>query len=654
MELSSYPNRSRNEHWVQSIDSHGGLLVASKELNKNMDDFQRFFNTVEEFLFILDLKGRVLHCNTEFTRCLGYSTEEMLQMNVTELFSTDCKDEIIEILDSILKGTMTESRIPLQTRAGHLIPVDTKLSVGSWNSEDALYGVSRDVTERTRVEKELRESQHRFNILTDNVRDVIWVVDMNLQFTYFSSSVKEMFGYTVEEALAKSIDAVLTEESIETIAKEYAEALATDNPETTIVGSDPSIEVEMIHKDGSRMWVDLSRSFLRNNDGSPNGIMGVARNITGRKRVEAALQESEAKLRLIGENTPGHLVLHSPSGEVLACNRPPSDMAVEEFIGKSIYDMNPPRYHDVVAASFKRVIMTGESDVYFTEYEHKDGHIVSVEVRLGAIKKDGKVVSILSSSYDITEQKRSREELERLVEERTKELENAQEQLVKSERLAVLGKLSGGIAHEIRNPLGTMKNSIYYLRMILDESLNEITGTLDILDSAIASTESIVKSLLDYAQPGKRMLKKANINDIIISSLSHVGIPEGIIVSKMIDSKLPDIVADPNQIESVIVNLCVNAIQAMTDGGTLTIKTEVAEPGWLEISIIDTGTGMDEETREHLFEPLYTTKAKGIGLGLPIANLHTKAHGGSIEVRSTLGKGATFIVKLPYIKKNEK
>jgi len=621
--------------------------VASKEPNKNLDDFQRFFNTVEEFLFILDLKGRVLHCNPELTRCLGYTAEEMLQMNITELFSTDCKDEIMEILVNIPKGRLTENRIPLQTKSGHLIPVDTKLSVGSWNGAEALFGVSRDVTERTRVEEELRESQHRFHILTDNVKDVIWVVDMNFQFIYFSSSVREMFGYTVEEALAKSIDEIMTEESIETIAKEYAEALATDNPETTIVGSDPSIEVEMFHKDGSRMWVDLSRSFLRNNDGSPNGIMGVARNISSRKRVEAALQESEAKLRLIGENTPGHLVLHSPSGEVLACNRPPSDMAVEEFIGKSIYDMNPPRYHDVVAASFKRVIKTGESDVYFTEYEHKDGHIVSVEVRLGAIKKDGKVVSILTSSYDITEQKRSREELERLVEERTKELENAQEQLVKSERFAVLGQLSGGIAHEIRNPLGTIKNSVYYLRMQSDDSPHEITGTLDILDSAIGSAESIVKSLLEYAQPDSPILKKTNINDIIDSSLSHVEIPEGIIVSKMIDSKLPVLIADPIQLETVIINLCVNAIQAMEDGGTLTIKAEVAEPGWLEISVIDTGTGMDEETREHLFEPLYTTKAKGIGLGLPIANLYTKAHGGSIEVRSTLGKGATFIVKLP-------
>jgi len=261
---------------------------------------------------------------------------------------------------------------------------------------------------------------------------------------------------------------------------------------------------------------------------------------------------------------------------------------------------------------------------------------------------------------EVAERKRAEEELrkyrdqlEELVEERTRELREAQEKLILQEKLTILGQLAGGVGHELRNPLGAIKNAAYFLNMVLEEPDPEVKETLDILEKEVATSERIISSLLDFARPKPPIRRKVDINDVVREALSRVSAPENAEVVSQLDATLPAILADPDQLAQVFGNIILNAIQAMPDGGQLIVKTsEVSgkpprSEKWVAVSIADTGVGISEENLKKLFQPLFTTRAKGIGLGLALVKTLVEGHGGTIEVESEVGKGSTFTVSLP-------
>jgi signal transduction histidine kinase len=239
------------------------------------------------------------------------------------------------------------------------------------------------------------------------------------------------------------------------------------------------------------------------------------------------------------------------------------------------------------------------------------------------------------------------ENLETMVEDRTKELREVQEQLVRQEKLAILGQLAGGIGHELRNPLGAIKSAAYFLDIALEDPDPEVKEAVEILGKEVETSERIINSLLDYARSKPPTKRKTDVNPVIQESLSHVDVPENVEVQSQLDEGLPSILADPDQLTMVFGNIILNAAQAMPDGGQLTVKSEASSPERVAISFSDTGVGISEENLGKIWEPLYTTKAKGIGLGLAITKTIVEAHGGTIEVESTVGEGTTFTVKLP-------
>ena len=235
------------------------------------------------------------------------------------------------------------------------------------------------------------------------------------------------------------------------------------------------------------------------------------------------------------------------------------------------------------------------------------------------------------------------------------ELKEAQEKLVRQEKLAVLGQLAGGVGHELRNPLGAIKNAAYFLNMAVEEPEPEVKEALEILDKEVAESEKIISSLLDFARPKSPTRRKTDVNHVVLEALSRVTVPENVEVMDRLAKTLPIILADPDQLGRVFENLIRNACQAMREGGQLGIKTsagsveqpEVESPKWVTVSFTDTGVGIPETDREKVFEPLFTTKAKGIGLGLALTRTLVEGHRGTIEVESDVGKGSTFTVRLP-------
>ncbi len=240
----------------------------------------------------------------------------------------------------------------------------------------------------------------------------------------------------------------------------------------------------------------------------------------------------------------------------------------------------------------------------------------------------------------------AREMLEQKVEERTCELKISQEQLLKAQRLAVIGELAGMVGHDLRNPLTSIAGATYYVKKRLHSQTDgKIGEMLELVEKNIAYSNKIINDLLDYSREIKLDLMEATPETIITEALDLVEIPESIQVVDLVENK-PRMKIDVEKIKRCFVNIIKNAVDAMPDGGKLTIKCEKSGDS-LKFVLSDTGTGMSKETIAKLWTPLFTTKAKGMGFGLPICKRVVEAHGGSICATSVLEKGTTFTVTLP-------
>ncbi|MGH7668756.1 MAG: sensor histidine kinase, partial [Gemmatimonadaceae bacterium] len=241
----------------------------------------------------------------------------------------------------------------------------------------------------------------------------------------------------------------------------------------------------------------------------------------------------------------------------------------------------------------------------------------------------------------------ARDHLEDQIAHRTAELRNAQAELVTRERLATLGQLSSSVGHELRNPLGVMSNAVYFLDATLASPHPKTTEYLGILRQQIALSEKIVSDLLDFARVKQPQREVVAIRALIGDQLQRVTLPDSVHLDRDGVSTC-EVLVDPVQIGQVLLNLLTNAVQAMEEtGGTLALRTTAATHGTVRLVVRDTGPGITAEHLPKIFEPLFTTKARGIGLGLSVSRSLAQANGGDISVVSHPGDGATFTLELP-------
>ncbi len=239
------------------------------------------------------------------------------------------------------------------------------------------------------------------------------------------------------------------------------------------------------------------------------------------------------------------------------------------------------------------------------------------------------------------------------LKERLQQLTKAQESLIQAEKLAALGRLSSYISHELRNPLTSIKNALFYLKKkipqdALAEKDPKVVDFLRILDGEVDTCTNIINHILDFTRIKRLSLSEGDIVAILRHSLHRCHAPEGVEVLEEIPPKLPAVQVDSEQITMVFRNLIQNAFEAMPKGGTLKIAIR-ADREWIDIDFVDTGHGISEENLKRIFEPLFTSKTKGTGLGLSICREIIERHGGSIAVESKLDVGSTFSVRLPIM-----
>ena len=545
--------------------------------------------------------------------------------------------------------TPTPGRLPVPGRAilatdalAYVVAITAMLIVTVTLIAVAL---DRSVRAKTAEALEMRESEQRIRVLLEGVRDhAIFSLDPAGKISSWNAGAQRMFGYAAEEIVGRPVDLLCP-----------AEAVARGLPDQERVEAARTGRFEdegwRVRRDGSRFWGNIVVSSLYDADGHLSGFSKLVRDVTERRRADEALRESEERLRFALQAARMATWELDPATGILRWSGEQSDprgmprQLVEETFEDLLQRIHPDD-RESVRASIARIRTQGLVDVDY-RVVGRSGLVRWINTkgrRIGDGQRSGRIVGI---SIDITE----RRELE--------------EQLRQSQKIEAVGQLAGGIAHDFNNLLTVIQTNVEFLREGVSPGSDD-HETLQEVITASKRAASLTRQLLAFSRKQLMQPRVLDLNAVVsgLAPMLRRLIGEDIAVSLSLAPDAPAVLADPGQIEQVLVNLAVNARDAMPRGGTLTIGTAAAElseadaegrPGLLagryaRLTVSDTGTGIDPAIQPRVFEPFFTTKEAGKGTGLGLSTVYgiVKQSGGYIWLDSIPGRGATFTIYLPH------
>jgi len=611
----------------------------AKELKKSVERLQALMDEIPTGVMNVDIKGKITYVNKTILQATGYSREELIGKNGLRLGLIP--PETLKLLGKRMKEKlMGKPPSPLE--------IQFKRKDGEWMwieiSGRALWEhgvpvgvqiVGRDITDRKQAEEKLKSSEERLKILFEFAPDAYYLNDLKGNFIDGNKAAEEITGYKRDELIGKSF---LKLKLLPPRQIPKAAALLAKNALGQPTGPD---EFTLIRKDGTQVPVE-TRTFPVKIEGKTS-VLGIARDITERKQAEDTLRQSEEKYKTLFESKLEGVVVMDETMKLLLANKAAAEMfgfdSVEELLEVNLFDYIPPEERArVLKIITKDMFENNLQQVNEFRLMNKSGKEIWISAVGTLTEYQGKVAGLISFR-DITERKRME-----------KELREAQEQLVRSEKLAAIGQLAGGVGHELRNPLAAIKNAVYYVKGKVAESelaqeKPRLMEFLNIMDEEINSSNKIISDLLGFSRVGKPSVSPTGIEKIIEDTLPRITIPENIELTKKLDGELPEVEIDPDQIQQVLANIITNAVQAMPEGGKLTIVAREKDK-FVEVEVADTGCGIPQESVNKIFDPLFTTRAKGIGLGLAVCKSIIDRHEGNITVKSKVGKGTTISIKL--------
>ena len=494
-------------------------------------------------------------------------------------------------------------------------------------------------------ETTLSEGEETLRAILNTVVDGIITIDERGCVQAMNPAAETIFGYAANEVIGKNVKMLMPSPYHEEHDGYLSNYLRTG--ERKIIGS--GREVEGRRKDGSTFPMELAVSEVQ---GRSRIFTGIVRDVTDRKRADERatgvghiIEDSLNEIYIFGATTMKFIQVNRGGRENLG-------YSMEELQEMTPLSFKPEYTFESFTELVEPLRTHKERIIQFdTVHRRKDGSLYNVDVHLQLTTLEGSpcFVAII---LDITEKKRIERELlefnehlEELVETRTRELKEAQEQLVRKERLATLGLVSGGIAHEIRNPLNAVKTSAYYLVNAKNATPEKIAEHLERIDRQVTIIDNVVTALSDVARLPDPELNPTELTPLVKAAIRGVNLPANVEVTIEIPDEIPDVLVDGNQIPIVFKNLVRNAREAMPDGGQLHVSAEATDHQ-VCIAFKDTGIGIAPEDLERIMEPLFSTKARGMGLGLAITRSIVEKNKGELTVISQQGHGSTFTVKL--------
>jgi PAS domain S-box-containing protein len=495
--------------------------------------------------------------------------------------------------------------------------------------------------EHKRTEGTLRQSEERYRTIVEEMEEGYYETDLAGNYTFFNDVMCQTIGYSREELMGMNYRVYTPEEDVKSVYKVYNEVYRTGEPHRWF----PMVN---IRKDGTRIFIEDSVFPLRNAVGEIIGFRGISRNVTGRKRADEALRQSEERYRtILQEMDEGYYEVDLAGNYTFVndviCNR--LGYSRDKLMGMNYKVYTLEEDIKTVYKVYNEVYRTGRPRRWFPAVNvAKDGTRIFIENSILPIRNsDGQIIGFRGISRDVTERKRM--EQERLQLEQKAQF---------ASRLASIGEMASGIAHEINNPLTGV---IGYAQLLLQEDLpDSVRKDLEIINDGAKRVANVIQRLLAFARQSKPQRTYVNINEVVATTLELRGYhlqTSNIEVTTELTPDLPLTVADAGQLQQVFLNLIVNAETEMKlarGSGKLTVKTQQVDDV-LRISFKDDGPGIAEENLEKIFDPFFTTRqvGQGTGLGLSVCYGIVSQHGGRIYAESKPGKGAIFVVELPML-----
>jgi PAS domain S-box-containing protein len=621
--------RKRGENALRESDDRHRQLFESNPLPSWVHD-------LETLRFLMVNQAAVLQ--------YGYTREEFLTMTIKDIRPP----EDISALPDNIAGITLDGDDFLSGQWRHLkkdkttIYVEISSHAMICDGKRAELVIANDITRRKQAEESLRESETRFRMVSENLGEGIFITDLDDQILYVNSRMAELVGYAREEVMGKPGYRLLLPQ------EEWPGFLQRNKDRGGCISERSELHVK--RKDGTWIWLEVNAAPYHNAAGEIVGTLAANTDITERKHADAVLRESEKRYRLLFENNPHPMwVFDIETLGFLAVNEAAIQhygYSREEFLTLTIKDLRsaedlPGLLQNLPPASQTLVELSG------VRHQKKDGTDLDVEITAHAISFDGRPARLVLS-HDITERK--------LLEGQVRQ----------SQKMEAVGKLAGGVAHDFNNLLTVINGySEICMRRLAPE--DPVYRNIQEINKAGCRAAALTRQLLAFSRKQILQPKVIDLNSVVVETNKMLQrlIGEDINLMMGLGADLEKVKADPNQIEQVLLNLAVNARDAMPRGGKLTIETvnvylgeEYAQshvpipPGkYVLLAMSDTGDGMDAQTQARIFEPFFTTKEMGKGTGLGLATVYgiVKQSGGYIWVYSEVGCGSTFKIYLPSL-----
>lgn len=608
---------------------------------------QRVFDALNAHIAVVDTQGRIIAVNRawlQFAKANSANTMETVSVGANYL--EVCRraiatgdpgvDETLKGIESVLRGGRGLFAVdyPCHSHSEERWFTMMVVPLGNGGINGAVIS-HRNITAVKKAELALRESEERFRIVAENARGVIGIVQ-GKRFVYANPYMAEISGYSVEE--------ILSMDFVEMVHPDHRQQVS-ENARRRLLGEPAPTHYEfgMVTKSGETRWMDFAPG-LSHYRGRP-AIVGTAFDVTERKQAETALRVSEERLRLAQQ--VGHV-------GVFDCDMQTDEVVLtpelREILGlpESACESRFPDWSQLVhPEDLPRL------DAYLDDWLASKREIGEMEYRIlrcGKVRwlsgrgqvyfdSEGNPLRLIGTVLDITERKEAEIQLADSLER----LYKLQEQLRQKERFATLGQLAGSVAHEIRSPLTVLLNGVEFLEHALPAKGESMQEMLAEMRRAIGNSNRVITEMLDYVQEPLFEGLVFPIGEAISQAIQLIPPPRGVHLQVPEPLNAATLVkAEPHRVARIFVNLIENAYQAMPNGGELHIKVQRENGENVCIEVQDTGFGIPKANLEKIFEPLFSTKVRGIGLGLAIARRYAQLCGGQLSVESKVGQGTTF------------